>query len=120
MRRLIDDLVSEVVWHATHGAVSCSSPIRWSWQAYQRAPSRWPNRAAAVEHPNDRCRAQGLTPYRAGYRCLHRKCQEAVMDKIEIPADETVPLDSIATGTVGLRILFVNVFAVAGENPTRR
>jgi hypothetical protein len=51
---------------------------------------------------------------------LHRKCQEAVMDKIEIPADETVPLDSIATGIVGLRILFVNAFAVAGENPTRR
>jgi glyoxylase-like metal-dependent hydrolase (beta-lactamase superfamily II) len=37
------------------------------------------------------------------------------MDQIEIPAEETVPLDSIAAGLVGLRILFVNVFAVAGE-----
>jgi len=37
------------------------------------------------------------------------------MDKIEIPAEDTVPLDSIAAGVVGLRILFVNVFAVAGE-----
>lgn len=37
------------------------------------------------------------------------------MDKIEIPAEETVPLDAIATGVIGLRILFVNVFAVRGE-----
>jgi glyoxylase-like metal-dependent hydrolase (beta-lactamase superfamily II) len=37
------------------------------------------------------------------------------MDKIEIPADEVVPLDAVAPGLVGLRILFVNVFAVAGE-----
>jgi glyoxylase-like metal-dependent hydrolase (beta-lactamase superfamily II) len=37
------------------------------------------------------------------------------MDKIDIPAEDTVPLDSIATGIVGLRILFVNVYAVAGE-----
>jgi glyoxylase-like metal-dependent hydrolase (beta-lactamase superfamily II) len=37
------------------------------------------------------------------------------MDKIEVPADATVPLDSVATGVVGLRILFVNVFAVSGE-----
>jgi glyoxylase-like metal-dependent hydrolase (beta-lactamase superfamily II) len=35
------------------------------------------------------------------------------MDKIEVPADETVPLDAVAAGVVGLRILFVNVFAVA-------
>lgn len=37
------------------------------------------------------------------------------MDKIEVPADATVPLDAVATGVVGLRILFVNVFAVSGE-----
>jgi hypothetical protein len=37
------------------------------------------------------------------------------MDKIDIPAEETVPLDAIATGVIGLRILFVNVFAVRGE-----
>ena len=36
------------------------------------------------------------------------------MDKIDVPADEVVPLDAIATGVVGLRILFVNVFAVQG------
>lgn len=38
------------------------------------------------------------------------------MEKIEIPADEVVSLDAVATGVVGLRILFVNVFAVAGEH----
>jgi len=38
------------------------------------------------------------------------------MDKIEIPENETVPLDAIAAGVVGIRILFVNVFAVAGES----
>lgn len=37
------------------------------------------------------------------------------MDKIEIAAEQTVPLDTIAAGLVGLRILMVNVFAVAGE-----
>lgn len=37
------------------------------------------------------------------------------MDKIEVPHEETTPLDAIATGVVGLRILFVNVFAVSGE-----
>ena len=35
------------------------------------------------------------------------------MKKIEVPADEAVPLDDIAPGVFGLRILFVNVFAVA-------
>lgn len=34
------------------------------------------------------------------------------MDKIELPTDEIVPLDTVASGVVGLRILFVNVFAV--------
>jgi glyoxylase-like metal-dependent hydrolase (beta-lactamase superfamily II) len=38
-----------------------------------------------------------------------------MMDKIDIAAEDIVPLDSIATGLVGVRILFVNVFAVAGE-----
>jgi glyoxylase-like metal-dependent hydrolase (beta-lactamase superfamily II) len=37
------------------------------------------------------------------------------MDRIEIAAEDTVPLNSIATGLVGLRILFVNVFAVVSE-----
>ena len=37
------------------------------------------------------------------------------MDRIEIPAEETVPLHAVATGLVGLRIVFVNVFGVAGE-----
>jgi glyoxylase-like metal-dependent hydrolase (beta-lactamase superfamily II) len=34
------------------------------------------------------------------------------MDKVDIPADEVVPLDEAAPGVVGLRILLVNVFAV--------
>jgi glyoxylase-like metal-dependent hydrolase (beta-lactamase superfamily II) len=38
------------------------------------------------------------------------------VDKIELSAEDAVPLDSIAAGVVGLRLLFVNVFAVAGEN----
>ena len=37
------------------------------------------------------------------------------MKKVNIPDSETVPLDAIATGVVGLRILFVNVFAIVGE-----
>lgn len=37
------------------------------------------------------------------------------MDKIEIPQEEITSLDAIATGVVGVRILFVNVFAVSGE-----
>jgi glyoxylase-like metal-dependent hydrolase (beta-lactamase superfamily II) len=36
------------------------------------------------------------------------------MDKIEIPREEVVSLDAVATGVVGLRVLFVNVFAVSG------
>lgn len=36
------------------------------------------------------------------------------IDKSEISADEVVPLEAITTGVVGLRILFVNVFAVRG------
>jgi glyoxylase-like metal-dependent hydrolase (beta-lactamase superfamily II) len=38
------------------------------------------------------------------------------MKDIPIPVAETVPLDDVATGVVGLRILFVNVFAVRGED----
>jgi glyoxylase-like metal-dependent hydrolase (beta-lactamase superfamily II) len=34
------------------------------------------------------------------------------MDKIELPVEETVPLESIAVGLIGLRLVFVNVFAV--------
>lgn len=37
------------------------------------------------------------------------------MDKIEAPQEEITSLDAVATGVVGLRILFVNVFAVSGE-----
>lgn len=37
------------------------------------------------------------------------------MERIEIPAEETTSLDAVAAGLVGLRILFVNVFAIAGE-----
>src|SRR5688572_5036986 len=36
--------------------------------------------------------------------------------KIAVPDEETVPLDAISAGVVGLRVLFVNVFAVAGES----
>src|SRR4051794_36406975 len=38
------------------------------------------------------------------------------MNKIEIPAEETVSLDAVAHGVFGLRIVFVNVFAVSGED----
>jgi glyoxylase-like metal-dependent hydrolase (beta-lactamase superfamily II) len=41
------------------------------------------------------------------------------MDKIDIPESETVALDAIAAGVVGMRIVFVNVFAVAGESGWR-
>lgn len=37
------------------------------------------------------------------------------MEDLPIPADEIVPLDSIAPGVVGLRIMFVNVFAIEGD-----
>jgi len=38
------------------------------------------------------------------------------MDKIDIPDHDIVSLDSISPGVVGLRIVFVNVFAVIGES----
>ena len=34
------------------------------------------------------------------------------MDKIEVPEQDALPLDAIAPGLIGLRIVFVNVFAV--------
>jgi glyoxylase-like metal-dependent hydrolase (beta-lactamase superfamily II) len=34
------------------------------------------------------------------------------MDKVEIPASDALPLDAIAPGVIGLRIIFVNVFGV--------
>lgn len=37
------------------------------------------------------------------------------MDRIELPREEATSLDAIATGVVGLRVLFVNVFAVGGD-----
>jgi len=37
------------------------------------------------------------------------------MDKIELPAEEVVPLDAVAPGVHGVRIILVNVFAVAHE-----
>ena len=38
------------------------------------------------------------------------------MDKLDLPSDEIVPLASIAPGVVGVRVLFVNVFAVVGAS----
>ena len=35
------------------------------------------------------------------------------MDHISIPAEQVIPMDAIARGVHGLRIAFVNVFAVA-------
>ncbi len=35
------------------------------------------------------------------------------MDKVEVPQDEAVPLDSVAAGLSGLKIAFVNVFGVS-------
>lgn len=37
------------------------------------------------------------------------------MDAIHLPSYEVMPLDDIAPGVKGVRLLFVNVFAVAGE-----
>jgi glyoxylase-like metal-dependent hydrolase (beta-lactamase superfamily II) len=36
-------------------------------------------------------------------------------DKLDLPPEEAVPLDAVATGVVGLRTLFVNLFGIAGE-----
>ena len=38
------------------------------------------------------------------------------MDKIDVPAEETVPLDAVAPGIIGLRLFFVNVFAVSSDS----
>jgi glyoxylase-like metal-dependent hydrolase (beta-lactamase superfamily II) len=38
------------------------------------------------------------------------------MEDIPIPADEVVPLDAVATGVVGLTVLFTNVFGITGED----
>lgn len=40
------------------------------------------------------------------------------MDHIDISADQVVPLEDIAPGLIGLRIAFVNVFAVSHPNGT--
>lgn len=37
------------------------------------------------------------------------------MDRIEVSGKETVPLDEVSRGVKGVRILFVNVWAVAGQ-----
>jgi len=38
------------------------------------------------------------------------------MDRVEIPADQVVPIDDIAPGVRGLRIAFVNVFSVEQDD----
>lgn len=38
------------------------------------------------------------------------------MDKIEISSDQIAPLEAVAVGVVGLRIAFVNVFAIGDTN----
>lgn len=38
------------------------------------------------------------------------------MDKVTIPDDQVVSIDSIATGLSGLRITFVNVFGVGHQD----
>ena len=40
------------------------------------------------------------------------------MDKIDIPSYDALPLDAIAPGLIGLRIAFVNVFAVSNPGGT--
>jgi len=37
------------------------------------------------------------------------------MDKIELPADEVVPLDAVAAGVSGVRLVLVNVFSIAHD-----
>jgi glyoxylase-like metal-dependent hydrolase (beta-lactamase superfamily II) len=38
------------------------------------------------------------------------------MDKVDIAAEEVVPIDAIAPGLCGLRLLIVNVFAISGTS----
>jgi len=38
------------------------------------------------------------------------------MDQIRVPQDDIVPLDAIAVGVVGVRVVIVNVFAVGGPD----
>lgn len=38
------------------------------------------------------------------------------MDDLRLPADETVTLEAVARGVIGLRLVMVNVFAVTGED----
>lgn len=38
------------------------------------------------------------------------------MDHVDIPAEQAIPIDAIAQGVQGLRIMFVNVFAITHED----
>jgi glyoxylase-like metal-dependent hydrolase (beta-lactamase superfamily II) len=42
--------------------------------------------------------------------------ESLVMDKVEVPEDEVVPMEAIAPGLSGLKITFVNVFGVTHAN----
>src|SRR4051794_30420593 len=42
-------------------------------------------------------------------------CSPGFMDKITIPERDIVPLDAIAPGVTGLRLLLVNVFAISEQ-----
>jgi glyoxylase-like metal-dependent hydrolase (beta-lactamase superfamily II) len=37
------------------------------------------------------------------------------VEEVQIPADEVISLDAVAPGVVGLRLKFVNIFAIAGD-----
>jgi hypothetical protein len=52
----------------------------------------------------------------AGGRGMFREAMaaEAVVEQIPVSADEIVALDEIAPDVVGLRVVFVNVFAIRG------
>jgi glyoxylase-like metal-dependent hydrolase (beta-lactamase superfamily II) len=53
---------------------------------------------------------------RARDQARHLACRSDVMDKVPIPENEIVDLDVIAPDVHGLRIGFVNVFAVGTKN----
>jgi glyoxylase-like metal-dependent hydrolase (beta-lactamase superfamily II) len=44
---------------------------------------------------------------------MFAKTREERMDRIEVPEDQIIPLEDIAPGILGLRIVFVNVFAIS-------
>jgi glyoxylase-like metal-dependent hydrolase (beta-lactamase superfamily II) len=63
---------------------------------------RSPEASAQLQHPES-----------ASAHIWHsRRCEAVMTETLDLPDDEIIPLDDIAPGVRGLRILFVNVFAI--------